>query len=130
MVNDPIGDMLITLKNASRIKKAVVSVPYSKMKEAVANVLVKEGFLSSVEVKGKKVTNKVLAMVLAEKLDKTIRLTDVRRISKPGCRVYSPVQDLNKSKRGIMVVSTSEGLLTNKQAMVKKLGGELLFAIW
>lgn len=131
MVNDPIGDFIIQLKNAGMVKKSEVSVPYSKLKHAVADKLVETGYVTSATKRGKKVK---------KSLDVTLKYTDegihqiqgVSRVSKPGRRLYIGVQDIHPIKfgKGKLVLSTPTGILTGEEAKEKNVGGEQLFIIW
>lgn len=131
MVNDPIGDFIVRLKNASDVRKTAVSVPFSNFKLAVAEKLVAAGFVKSVEKKGKKV-KKTIDVVLkyAESGEPTIK--GVKRVSKPGRRLYRGAHEVNPVRygHGALVLSTPQGVLTDKEARTQKIGGEALFEIW
>ncbi len=128
MIADPISDFIIRLQNASKAGKTSVSLPASKMKLAVAEVLAREGYLSEVE-KSKKTA--VMTVVLAFKNGKPV-ISGVKRISKPSRRLYMGVRDVRPVKRGhgLLVLSTPQGILTGKQAQEARVGGETLFEIW
>ncbi len=131
MVGDTIGDLIIRLKNAGAVGKSTVSLPYSKLRHAVADKLADAGYVSAVTTKGKKVQEKTLEVTLSyENGDHRIR--GVKRISKPGRRLYTKVSDLHPIKfgQGHMILSTPAGILTNTEAREKKMGGEQLFIIW
>jgi len=126
---DPIADLLIRIKNASLSNRKTVSVPHSKIKENLANVLKKEGFLEGIEVleeKGKK----QLLLTLSGQKDRPLTI-EVKRISKPGRRVYVKSKDIKSQKRGLgtLIISSPEGLVTGNEAMKKKLGGEVVCKI-
>jgi small subunit ribosomal protein S8 len=129
MLMDPISDLIIRIQNASRAKKAIVSLPYSNMKEAIAEVLEQEGYLSSIDKKAKK--EGVLSLTLAYK-NGTPVVQGVKRISKPSRRLYIGVRDIKPVKRGYgaVVLSTPAGVMSGKQAKQKNVGGEILFEIW
>ncbi|MEI7719799.1 MAG: 30S ribosomal protein S8 [bacterium] len=129
MVTDPISDFIIRLQNASRTNKESVSLPFSKMKLAIAEVLKREGYLSDVE--GKSKTGNTLSVGLKYKNGKPV-ITGVKRISKPSRRMYMGVKELRPVKRGygLLVLSTPAGVVTGKQAREQKVGGEALFEIW
>ena len=129
MVTDPISDFIIRLQNASRTNKESVSLPFSKMKLAIAEVLAKEGYLANVE--GKSKTANTLSVDLKYKNGKPA-ISGVKRISKPSRRMYMGVHDLRPVKRGhgLLVLSTPAGVITGKQARDAKVGGEALFEIW
>lgn len=125
-MNDPIADLLIRIKNASLSGHKVVSVPHSKIKENLANVLKKEGFLVGVEVLEDK-KKKQMTLTLAEEKEKPL-LIEVKRISKPGKRVYVKSKDIKVLKRGLgtLIISSPEGLVTGDEALKKNLGGEVV----
>ena len=128
MIADPISDFIIRLQNASRAGKTSVSLPSSKMKLAVAEVLAREGYLADVE-KPKK--NEPLVVSLAFKGSKPA-INGVKRISKPSRRLYMGTRDIHPVKRGhgLVLLSTPKGILTGKEAQAARLGGEILFEIW
>ncbi len=131
MVNDPVADFIIQLKNAGMVHKELASIPYSKLKHAIADKLVESGFIESAEKHGKKV-KKTLDVTL--KYDEQGRhiIKDVKRISKPGRRTYVSVSDIFPVKfgNGKRILSTPLGILTGEEARVKNVGGEELFIIW
>jgi small subunit ribosomal protein S8 len=131
MVNDPVADFIIQLKNAGMAGKTVVAVPYSKHKHAIADKLAESGYLTAVEKKGKK-TKKTLEVSLAYRADRKPTIADVRRISKPGRRVYQNVKEIKPVRQGfgMLVLSTPSGVLSDREAREKNVGGEALFAIW
>lgn len=126
MISDPIADLLIRIKNASMAGNKSVSVPYSGVKENLAKILQTEGYLKKVAVTGKG-AKKELVLNLSEEKGKP-RPFEVKRISKPGRRVYVKAREISTFRRGlgIIVVSTPQGLMTGKEALAKKLGGELV----
>lgn len=123
---DPIADFLIRIKNAALAKRGIVLVPYSKLKENIALVLQKSGFLSKVEVK-ENAGKKQLILSLVEE-DGKLRLVEVKRISKPGRRVYVKAADVKTYMRGLgtVIISTPAGVLTGREALKKNLGGEVI----
>jgi len=127
MVNDPLADMLVRLKNASRVGKTHVQVPFSKMKLAIAEVLAKEGYVGEV---GKE-KNHALTISLAYKNGRPV-IGGTKRISKPSRRMYLGVRDVRPVKRGhgLLVLSTPKGIMTGAQAKATRTGGEALFEIW
>jgi len=130
MVGDVIGDFIIQLKNAGAVRKATISVPYSKLRHAVADKLVAAGYIEAAAPKGK-VAQKTLEVTL--KYQGTAhRITGVKRISKPGRRLYTKVEAIHKVKfgKGHLILSTPAGILTNDEARAKNVGGEQLFIIW
>lgn len=130
-VTDPISDFIIQLKNASAVKKDRVVVGYSQMLFSIAEKLKERGFVSEVEKKGRK-GRKFLEIVLAYRPDGSPALTDVKRLSKPGRRLYGGAGEMNKVRdgKGVMVVSTPSGVLTGEEAKKGNVGGELLFEAW
>jgi small subunit ribosomal protein S8 len=131
MMTDPISDMIIRMKNAMMAGGDVVSMPQSKLKLAIAEKLKERGILSDVKTRGKK-ANKTLELVLAKDENGEYGFTDVKRVSKPGCRVYFGVHDIRAVMGGtcFLLISTPEGILFGDQARKKKVGGEPLFEIW
>ena len=131
MVGDTIGDLIIRLKNAGAVGKDTVSMPYSKLRHAVLNKLVDAGYVSAVEEKGKKVQEKTIEVTLSYENGEH-RINGVKRVSKPGRRLYTKVSDIFPVKfgKGHMILSTPAGILTNVEARDKKVGGEQLFIIW
>ncbi len=131
MVGDTIGDLIIRLKNAGMVGKDTVSLPYSKLRHSVADKLVEAGYVESASTKGKAVQEKTLEVKLRYE-NGSHRITGVKRISKPGRRLYTKVADIHPVKfgKGHMILSTPAGILTNIEARDKKVGGEQLFIIW
>ena len=131
MVGDPIGDFIVRLKNAGAVKHKGVALPHSKMKMAVAEVLKDAGFLKSVEKQGKKI-RKTIHVELMYKEDGTPRITEVKRVSKPGRRVYKGADEIFPVRygKGMLVLSTPKGILTDSLAQKERVGGEALFEIW
>ncbi|HEU4677839.1 MAG TPA: 30S ribosomal protein S8 [Candidatus Paceibacterota bacterium] len=131
MVGDPIGDFIIQLKNAGMVKKSSVSVPYSKLKHAVAEKLVEAGFIASADKHGKK-AKKTLDVTLKYDEKGAHQIQGVERISKPGRRLYRGVAEIFPVKfgRGKRILSTPAGIVTGEEAKEKKVGGEELFIIW
>ena len=131
MVNDPIGDFIIQIKNAGMARKTDIAVPYSKMKHAVADVLVAEGFIETAEKRGKKI-KKTLDITLKYGAEGKHHINGVKRVSKPGRRMYVAVAEIYPVKfgRGKRILSTPEGILTGEGARAQNVGGEELFIIW
>jgi small subunit ribosomal protein S8 len=131
MVTDPIADFLVRMQNASRAGKETVEVSFSQLKENIAKLLVKEGYLESVSIKGDGVA-KTLVMTLKYSPDKTPRLHEVRRVSKLSRRMYVPYREVKPFKfgKGLRVLSTPKGVVTDTDAKKEKVGGEVLFTIW
>jgi small subunit ribosomal protein S8 len=131
MVTDPIADFIIRIKNGSDARKESLVFPYSKLKEAIAHVLVKEGYIKSVAKKGKKV-NKFLEVELVYGDDKKPRVQGIERVSKLSRRIYTRAADLRtfRSGYGNIILSTPKGILTEVEAKKANVGGEVLFKIW
>lgn len=130
MVTDTLADMLTRIKNATMIGKKIVIMPYAKMCEAVARVMLAENYLKAVKVEGE---GKDKKLVLTPMYVKGISaIAHVRRISKPGVRIYSPVTELRSvlSGMGISILSTSKGIMSDRGAKKARLGGEVLLELW
>ncbi len=127
MVTDPIADFLIRLQNASKVNKESITLPYSRMKHSIAQILNKEGYVGTVDQK-KGVS---LSVALLYKNGSPV-IGGARRISKPSRRMYLSIHDIKPVKRGhgLLVLSTPAGVLTGKDAREKRVGGEALFEIW
>ncbi len=127
MTTDPIADMLTRIRNAAGARQASTSVPYSKIKEVIAGILKTHGFIAdfSVDSEGFKA-------IVVELMPQPSNLTNLTRISKPGRRVYTAAADIPSvlGGRGIVIVSTSGGLMTGREARKKGLGGELICKVW
>ena len=131
MVNDPVADFIIQVKNAGMVRKDVASIPYSKLKHAIADKLVETGFIQSASKHGKKV-KKTLDVTLKYDGEGRHIIRDVKRISKPGRRMYVAVSDIFPVKfgKGKRILSTPNGILTGEEARAQNVGGEELFIIW
>ena len=130
MVTDTVSDFIIRIKNASMVHSDQVRIPYSKLRYAVAHKLQQHNFIGNVDKKGEGV-KKSLVIDLLYKEDKQ-KIKDVKRISKPGRRVYFRIKDINKVKNGtgLLILSTPKGILTGEEARKGNVGGEALFSIW
>ncbi len=131
MVNDPVGDFIIQLKNAGMVRKAEVAIPYSKLKHAIAERLLEAGYVAGVQKHGKKV-KKTLNVTLKYGKDGAHVIQGVKRSSKPGRRLYLGVAEIFPVKFGTgeRILSTPLGIMTGKEARTKNVGGEELFIIW
>jgi small subunit ribosomal protein S8 len=131
MVSDPVADLINRLKNAGAVKHAVVSLPYSNFKMAIAEKLKEAGYVKAVEKKGKKV-KKTLEVMLKYKESGAPFIEGVKRISKPGRRLYKAAHEITRVRygHGALVLSTPSGIKTDKEARKEKIGGEALFEIW
>ena len=132
MMSDPIADMLTRIRNANAAKHDTVDVPASKMKLAIAEILLEEGYIKNFEVieDGVFKTMHITLKYGADKNEKII--SGIKRISKPGLRVYAGKEDMPKvlGGLGIAIVSTNKGLLTDKEARKANVGGEVLAFVW
>jgi small subunit ribosomal protein S8 len=131
MVGDTVGDLIIQLKNAGMVKKETIALPYSKLKHAIADKLVAEGYLTAAEKKGEVVGAK-LHLTLTYDATGAHRISGVKRISKPGRRLYIKSTDIYPIKfgQGRIILSTPAGILTGEEARAQHVGGEQLFTIW
>ena len=130
MYTDPISDMLTRIRNATLAKKQELVMPYSKFKHSLANVLLAEGFISGVnELPGRM---KMLQVNLRYDGKGDPVIIGIKRVSTPGQRIYLPVQRIPRTNGGlgVTVVSTSKGLMTDKQARKAKVGGEVVCQVW
>jgi len=131
MMTDPIADMLTRIRNAVRIEHAQVVMPISKLKRGMADVLKREGYIWNwTEVEEKPVSRLRIELKYGPNGERLIQ--HIRRVSKPGRRVYSGSADLRPvlNGLGISIVSTSRGVLSDREARQKKLGGEVLCELW
>jgi small subunit ribosomal protein S8 len=129
---DPIADMLTRIRNAINVRKREVSMPHSKVKEAVATLLKESGFVSNVTVSDATVgIGKVLTVTINGEHENA-RITEINRMSKPGRRYYVSAADIPvvKRGRGVVIVSTSKGMMTGKQAKAAGIGGELICKVY
>jgi len=126
---DPISDMLTRIRNGGRALRPVVAVPHSRMKESIAHILKKEGYVADVAVEGK--TLKTINIRLKYQGKKTV-IEGLRRISKPGLRHYVGATEIPRvlGGMGVALISTSEGVMTGVQARKKNLGGEVVCYVW
>jgi len=131
VVPDPIADMLTRIRNAQIARHETVSIPVSKMKKSIAEILLAEGFISKVDYIDDKVQGTIkITLKYGEKNTRVI--TGLKRISKPGRKVYASADELPKvlNGLGIAIISTSKGVVTDKEARKLGLGGEVLAFIW
>jgi len=131
MLTDPIADMLTRIRNANQMRYKEVEVPASKIKNEIARILKQEGFIADYKVKKSNVQDLlVLNLKYSDKKERVI--TGLKRISKPGLRVYAKAEEIPSvlSGLGIAIISTSKGLMTDKDARRESLGGEVLAYIW
>ncbi len=130
MITDPIADMLTRIKNAYMARKESVIMPYSKVKESIAKVLIEHKYIKDAQMQ--EIEGKKNLMVTLSYMGKTPAMTDVKRVSKPGLRRYSGVDTIKRTLGGygITIVSTSQGVMDDKSAKKKNIGGEVLCQVW
>ena len=130
-ITDPVADMLTRIRNANSAKHDTVDVPASNLKKAIAQILLDEGYIKSFQLMDDG-TQGVIRITLKYGPGKEKVLTGLRRVSKPGLRVYSGADELPKVLRGlgIAIVSTSKGVMTDKAARAAHVGGEVLAFVW
>ncbi len=129
-MNYTIGDFIIQLKNAALTRKKEVVMPYANIKQAIAKVLIKEGFLES--VKTETIDGHKMLVIALRYSRRKPTLTDVKLISKPSLRVYIESKEIigKQGRSETAIISTNMGVLTGKEAIKKGVGGELLFKVW
>ena len=130
-MTDPIADLLTRIRNGLTAKKEYVEVPASKMKLAIANIMEQEGYVAKVEtIEGEVQGTIKITLKYAGKNEKVI--TGLKRISKPGLRIYAEVNNIPKvlNGMGIAILSTSKGTMTDKEARANHVGGEVLAYVW
>ena len=136
LINDSIGDMLTRIRNAILAKKPNVNIPFTKLNQQIAQILEKEGFIQNFQISME--TNDIILRLkyTSKKLykgkTKESCITNLRRISKPGLRIYSNHREIPRilGGTGIVIISTPSGLMTDREARARKLGGELLCSVW
>ncbi|MEQ8211753.1 MAG: 30S ribosomal protein S8 [Lacipirellulaceae bacterium] len=133
MMTDPIADMLTRIRNAVSVEKPEVAIPLSKVKRGVAEVLKREGYIwdwTEEAVEGKPVKHLRIDLKYGPNGERVIR--HIKRVSKPGCRVYSRATELRPilNGLGISIISSSRGVISDREARQKKLGGEVLCELW
>lgn len=130
-ITDPIADMLTRIRNANSAKHETVDIPASNMKKAIAQILLDEGYIASYKVIEDEKQG-VIRVTLKYGENKSQVITGLRRVSKPGLRIYSNVEDMPKVMKGlgIAIVSTSKGIMTDREARKQNVGGEVLAFIW
>ena len=131
-MTDPIADMLTRIRNALTAKHDTVTVPASKVKVAIADILVREGYVKGYEIVENAVQNDILITLKYSPVKGQKVVTALERVSKPGLRVYASVDDIPKvlNGMGIAILSTSKGILTDKEAKAQHVGGEVLAYVW
>lgn len=131
MVTDPIGDMLVRIKNAGYAGKKTASFPYSKMRFEIAKLLFEKRFIGDISKKGKKHTKLIDVILFYDEFGKP-KISDFKRVSKPSRRIYLGTKEIHKVKNGfgLGVYSTVKGIVSDKEARSLKTGGEFLFEVW
>lgn len=129
-MTDPIADMLTRIRNAITAKKETVEIPASNMKKAIADILLSEGYVKDVKIVEDGYNGKIA--ITLKYSDKKSVITGLKRISKPGLRTYSGVEEMPKVLNGLgtVILSTNKGILTGKQAKAAGVGGEVLCYVW
>ena len=129
-MTDPIADFLNRIRNAQAVLKEQVSLPFSNLNYEIAKILEKQGFIKKLEKKGR-AQKKTIEIVLKYDEGKPA-ISGLKRVSKPGQRIYKGFKDIKpvKSGYGMLIISTSRGLMTDKEARKQKLGGEIICEIW
>jgi small subunit ribosomal protein S8 len=132
-MTDPIADMLTRIRNANTAKHDTVKMPSSKLKEALAKILAREGYIGAVTVKANEGKPGSTLEITLKYSDSRVRtISGIQRVSKPGLRVYKPADNLPRvlGGLGVAVLSTSQGLLTDREAHKRRIGGEVLCYVW
>jgi small subunit ribosomal protein S8 len=131
ITTDPIADMLTRIRNAISVNKHIVSLPHSNLKESVAKVLKAQNFIDDVQVEKSDEGYKTLVVTINSE-DSNARITEIERLSRPGRRWYSSADEIPvvKRGRGIVVISTSKGLMIGTEAKKQRLGGELICKVY
>jgi small subunit ribosomal protein S8 len=136
LINDSIGDMLTRIRNACLAKKSTLAIPFTRINQQIAQILEKEGFIqsyqTSLDVQNIIIRLKYRSKAIYRGKKKESCITNLKRISKPGLRIYSNSREIPRilGGTGIVIVSTPEGLLTDREARLRGIGGELLCSIW
>ena len=130
-MTDPIADMLTRIRNALAVNKETVEIPSSNMKKAIADIMLKEGYVSDVKLVEDGYAGKLVVTLKYAGKKKSV-INALQRISRPGLRVYANVENMPKvmDGLGIAILSTNKGIMTDKQAKAKNVGGEVLCYIW
>lgn len=126
VMTDPIADMLTRIRNANKANLETVNIPHSNVKADLAKLLLDEGYVANVEVNGEGISKTIVVTLKSYRGEKVIK--GIKRISKPGLRVYSTSDKLPKvlSGLGVAIISTSQGIMSDREARLKGLGGEVM----
>ena len=136
LINDSIGDMLTRIRNACLAKKSTLAIPFTRVNQQIAQILEKEGFIqsyqTSLDVQNLIVRLKYRSKAIYRGKKKESCITNLKRISKPGLRIYSNSREIPRilGGTGIVIISTPEGLLTDREARLRGIGGEFLCSVW
>lgn len=130
-MTDPIADMLTRIRNALQVRRESVSIPYSKMKEAILRVIAAEGYVKGYEMIGEGIRKQLVVELKYVRQSEPV-ISGMKRISKPGLRVYHGAEGLESFSKGLgaAIISTSKGIMTHREASKAKMGGEVLCRIW
>ncbi|MCS7300405.1 MAG: 30S ribosomal protein S8 [Fimbriimonadales bacterium] len=131
MMTDPIADMLTRIRNGAQARKASVEIPGSRLKTQIADLLKKEGFIRDYEVKQDGARSTLVVHLKYTPRGESV-IQHIERVSKPGRRIYAPVEELRPIKRGLgtAIVSTSQGLLPDRECRRRRIGGEVICIVW
>jgi small subunit ribosomal protein S8 len=131
MMTDPIADLLTRIRNANMVRHATVDIPSSKTKKAIVEILLKEGFIQNYEVVSVE-NHDQIRVALKYGQDKSRIITGIKRISKPGLKVYAKRNELPRvlGGLGVAIISTSKGIITDKEARKLEVGGEVICYVW
>jgi len=131
MMTDPIADLLTRIRNANMVRHATVDIPASKTKKSIVEILLKEGFIKGYEVVTVE-NHETIRVALKYGVDKSRVITGIKRISKPGLKVYAKKNELPRvlGGLGVAIVSTSQGIKTDKEARKLQIGGEVICYVW
>ncbi len=123
--------MLTSIRNAQQVRKETVDIPFSSLKYDISKIMEKKGFIGKVEKEGRKI-KRAIRINLKYAEDKSPAISGLKRISKPGQRIYKRFKEIKpvKSGFGVAIISTSKGLMTDKEARKQKLGGEIICEVW
>lgn len=136
LINDSIGDMLTRIRNACLAKKSTLSIPFTRISQQIAQILEKEGFIqsyqTSLDAQNIIIRLKYRSKAIFRGKKKESCITNLKRISKPGLRIYANSREIPRilGGTGIVIVSTPEGLVTDREARLRGIGGELLCSVW
>ena len=131
-MTDPVADMFTRIRNANMAGHATVEIPASKLKKNIADILVKEGFIKGYEMVAEDTVQPIIKITMKYGAGKAKVITDIKRISKPGLKVYAKKDEVPRvlGGLGVAIISTSKGLITDKEARALGVGGEVIGYIW